>query len=131
VCRCAFRLSISPIPTTAFTASLAASEADVLKQTSPNELTALTLLDAQEIIERGWCQHALEADGGVCAIGAINKALTGNAHIMGEHGPYGALIDAIGSVSIADWNNAPKRTKDEVIEAFGRAAELARAQVSA
>lgn len=104
----------------------------MLKRTSPNELTALTLLDAQALIERGWCQCALANGGGVCALGAINQATTGDPYkndFVNNSGAHRALKRVIGGDSIVKWNNAPERTQAEVIEAFGKAAELARESV--
>lgn len=109
----------------------------MLKQTSPNELDALKLLEAQALIERGWCQRALHDGNGFCALGAINQAITGDYTATGideEWGRRGAYLSLAEAVTgnahdiggVVNWNNAPERTQAEVVEAFGRAAEIAR-----
>lgn len=84
---------------------------------------------AAALIGRGWCQHALEHKGNVCALGALNEALTGHPYRLAlGHAAYGALKMAAGiEFDIAGWNNAPERTQAEVIAAFRKAADMVRA----
>lgn len=43
------------------------------------------------------------------------------------HAAYDAIVQSIGTGLVADWNDAPSRTQDEVVSALVRAAELAEA----
>jgi hypothetical protein len=90
------------------------------------------LLDgAADIIERdGWCQKALERDGAVCALGALNKAALGDAYGLLSSHPngllaFGALFRRVGMLHL--WNNEPERTKQEVLDEFRKAAKHERA----
>lgn len=117
----------------------------MLKQTSPNELAALTLLDAQALVESGWLQgrFARNAGGAVvdprddcaasfCMIGAVCK-VTGRDY-GDEWGDWPELVPLIavtGSLiadGLSGWNDAKGRTQAEVVAAFGKAAELVNAQ---
>ncbi len=69
-------------------------------------------LKAIEVIEqKGWCKgHLLNAQGEVCMVGAIQMTNV----------PYNAKDDALRllhrTLGLAGhWNDAPERTKDEVI----------------
>lgn len=100
---------------------------------------------ADEIRRRGWFQGAygdVDPDGEtpldeqmktcrVCAWGAVRSAANGS--------PYGwehdtatpvdrsilALTGVIPIPSVPDWNDAPGRTVEEVLDAFERAAQAA------
>lgn len=89
--------------------------------------------EARALIEKGWCQRAFAKDANGkkvfswhpsavcwCAIGAINATEPNNG------GPWRYLEKVVGR-SPDTWNDAPERTQAEVIEAFRKAAELARA----
>lgn len=108
---------------------------------------AAKLDEARALIERGWCQKldamntgGTEADplseSATCF--CINGALFRAARNRGDRDyidlePF--LECAIGldpsapyeMSPVIDWNDAPERTQAEVIEAFRKAAELARA----
>ncbi len=43
------------------------------------------------------------------------------------HAAYQAVVQSIGTARIADWNDSPQRTQDEVIAALLGAAEIAEA----
>ncbi len=43
------------------------------------------------------------------------------------HAAYNAVVESIGTGLIADWNDSPQRTQDEVVAALVRAAEIAEA----
>lgn len=74
---------------------------------------------------RGWCKDTVEeGDGRVCFIGAINVAIFGNAEIT-----YGNATDLarevrrhklklvnefLGLPDVADWNDEPERTFEDV-----------------
>lgn len=93
--------------------------------TSEQQLAA----KAADILERrGHCKAILEdGNGRVCAFGALNLA----DHGASDHGKNNmgypevlrtaVLVQAhIGDYShcLAEWNNQPERTKQEVIDAF-------------
>jgi hypothetical protein len=84
-----------------------------------------TLLQAADIIrERGWCQHVLvdPLSGGFCAEAAIRQAADGTpAKISLKSMPARALLEKrVETIPI--WNDAPGRTKEQVIEALEAAA---------
>ena len=43
------------------------------------------------------------------------------------HSAYDALVRSVGTGLLADWNDAPQRTQDDVVAALLRAAEIAEA----
>lgn len=80
--------------------------------------TSKILFRAAQIIERdGWCQDVLVDElGRVCAVGAIDKAQTGDPEAMGgNYEPIQKLENLIGA-DVVNWNNAPERTAEEVID---------------
>lgn len=93
--------------------------------------------EARALIEKGWCQDSYAKRGCVCSLGAINKVTSGNANLEFRTGwtdMTAALAEAIGVFCNADiplWNDDPKRTQAEVIEAFRKAADLARSEAAA
>lgn len=77
---------------------------------------------ATRLETHGWCQGSLSKDDRRCAKGALNH--------VGWDGPYLTWLDAceeflddVGSRCIADWNDAPGRTAEEVIAQLRRTAE--------
>lgn len=120
----------------------------MLKQTSPNELIALTLLEAQALVEKGWDRYNFTSVGGgirsviargvpegacFCAAGAIGVAC-GQVPYDPDATLVAAACECLGMAigtknanyaTIGLWN--AKANQAEVVEAFGRAAELARA----
>lgn len=81
---------------------------------------------ADTLAERGWCQGGLsDAQGRYCAIGAIRKVTNWSlgkdarsaVHRLMDH------IETDQYYGIADWNDAPERTAEDVILAMKRAAE--------
>lgn len=85
---------------------------------------ALRLKAAEVIEERGWCQRAFQQrDGSVCLIGALSVVLTGAATAdSAALKPYrdtvaslGFMTDIGGFMSAVAWNDAPERTKEEVL----------------
>jgi hypothetical protein len=40
------------------------------------------------------------------------------------HAAYNAIVQSVGTSLVADWNDAPTRTQDQVVAALVRAAEL-------
>jgi hypothetical protein len=43
------------------------------------------------------------------------------------HAAYDSVVRAIGTALVADWNDAPARTQEQVVAALVRAAEFAEA----
>lgn len=81
--------------------------------------TTKLLMAARERIERGWCQGAGRSREGVCAIVALADAAEPDdreaftaAHL---------LMSRIVGGGLSDWNDAPGRTKEEILVAFDRA----------
>lgn len=98
--------------------------------------TSEILNKAADIVEQRGHSKGVYSDstGRVCAVGAINAAILGTTKI--EHLPiwYSGLDTHAGRVlhslvcadeywSITDWNDAPERTKEEVVAALRQAAE--------
>jgi hypothetical protein len=91
---------------------------------------ARILLDAADLIEtHGLCKDALHEGGRYCAMGAIARAAEiplCDAYIYPITQTRAAvkLLRQICSSSIADWNDAPERTAEDVVAAL-RAAAIA------
>ena len=93
------------------------------------------LIEARRVIESGWCTRAsARTDKGIpcewdeakacswCSTGAV-------LHVASMFVPARVyalrfLREAIGQYSIVGWNDAPGRTKEEVLAGFDRAIEL-------
>jgi hypothetical protein len=85
----------------------------------------LVLLEAADLLrERGWCQHFLSDGGRFCAEGAIRKAAEGTLAKTSLKfiQARGLLKKHLGAKYIAVWNDDPRRTKKQVIEALEAAA---------
>lgn len=101
------------------------------------------LVKAAKEVERGWCQYALEdSDGNVCAVGAIYKAMTGDACLFGYEvwtparttayksclkaitRVIGAPFDEVAHSRVVDFNNAEGRTQAEVVKVLRKAARI-------
>lgn len=79
---------------------------------------------ARYIEEHGWYQGDYAApDGAVCALGAINVVVTGSPYDLGDGvdrdltlAAANVIENRLGSIGpISWWNDAPGRTKDEVL----------------
>lgn len=91
---------------------------------------------AAEHVDAGWCQNRLEdAQGNVCAVGAIHKASRDIDQVKLSHSQSFSCRQAlcetlieqgllpVGSFSgIARWNNAAGRTAQEVAEMMRKTA---------
>lgn len=88
---------------------------------------------ADEIRRRGWWQGAMGSDRNdtencrVCADGAMNAASTGSPWGFCSMVPRDVFKEANRIFSIWDFNDTVGRTKEEVLEAFERAALAAEA----
>jgi hypothetical protein len=103
-----------------------------------NEIAA-KLREAKTLIKRGWTQGDYVVSGCFCASGAISKVTVGyqnegDGDIPEQDPEFRSTIAALGKVvncnhayEIARWNDAPGRTKAQVIDAFNKAIELAEA----
>lgn len=85
------------------------------------------LIDAAHLIlERGWNHGAvLNCRGGMCLMGAVIVAIT-DVTSEWDEGFYLAqdvLRKTIKFRSLAAWNDNPRRTADEVIDALYEAAD--------
>lgn len=99
---------------------------------------------AADVLDRhGWIQGALATPDGVCAIGALRVALRLSVTRVGTEPPsptpvwlFKVIEDEIFVhrnvprmfAGIADWNDAPGRTADEVKDVFRAAAKRQRAE---
>jgi hypothetical protein len=91
----------------------------------------MNLLKAADLIERrGHTKYTREDEHGLCLHGAISMAVNGDAWDDIGCGRAIALVASyvrsIGGETYGDfccsWNNAPARTKDEVVTALRNAA---------
>lgn len=103
--------------------------------------TVEILREARGYIERGWTQGAFARDGDghkvafehpaagcFCALGAIERAEGGDtSYASGQRARF-SLRAVIGSNLIGEWNDAPERTKEEVLSAFSRAIAIVEAR---
>ncbi len=82
-----------------------------------------TLLDAADQLERrGWCQgRTVDNEGRMCALGAL-IAVAGHA-THDEWLAHVKLQEVVGD-RVDLWNDAPERTKEDVVAAFRQAATL-------
>jgi len=77
------------------------------------------LVSARNLLQSGWCQHVLHQAGDKhCALGALRVSADNPYHEL-----YGCwhLEQTAGITNIVDWNDAPGRTQQEVVELFDRA----------
>jgi hypothetical protein len=93
-------------------------------------MTAAEILrNAKELLIRdGWCQKLLVSpDGEHCMLGAINSFYRCHEHV---YRAYQCLRISIGGEHdcpsvLANWNDTPGRTVDEVLAKFDEAIALA------
>src|SRR5882672_8217887 len=96
----------------------------------PDEIGKIYLEMIDTINERGWCQgHLIDINGSVCAAGAYSETqiLSTDNDISiwkASHKAWQTLVHSVGD-SVAEWNDVPGRTKEQVIE---KLKELAYAQ---
>lgn len=89
------------------------------------------LIDAERVLDVcGWCKGTLQNNAGhVCAQGALNIALTGDAYMLARNEELifkrNTVRDKVrrmlGVISIAFWNDDVVTTKEDVQLAFRRA----------
>jgi|SRR5947207_929590 len=84
------------------------------------------LLRGRGNIEQGWCQGTARTREGVCLIASLHGAPNYETYVEAHK----LLLRAIGETGFArggilEFNDAPGRTKDEVLAVCDRALELA------
>jgi len=99
---------------------------------APKKVTESDVLErAADLLEEfGWCQGKAgsKEEGEFCMFGAL---ITAQDDVKGPHrGVYKATrcLDDLGGGNFIDWNDAPGRTKAEVVAALRAAAQKARGQ---
>ncbi len=80
----------------------------------------------------GWCQHALTKHGSHCVIGALRAAADGPLTYVDGHPACQLFVQAHNLLQellhvdrLADWNDAPGRTLEDVVTALDAARILA------
>lgn len=93
------------------------------------------LQDAADLLEEGgWIQGCFHQPEGCCMIGALRLTMGGRRHLTipgyveaPDDDDYfkvlKILMDSMNNVTLAHWNDAPKRKKEEVIAALRKAAD--------
>lgn len=80
--------------------------------------------------EHGWQQGDYgDEENGFCVLGAMARSYVGANYVPMYGEPLRYLVGALDVVQpwqVADWNDKPGRTKEEVIEALTLAAKAAR-----
>ncbi len=86
---------------------------------------------AKSILERGWCQNQnKDYAGNYCMLGAMRKV---DGLLHSRCGPRNFVLRAIAKVTkkgindtyIVTYNDAPKRTKEQVLKVMDLAIEMA------
>ena len=77
------------------------------------------LIEAKELVENGWIQHRLtDGQGNYCAAGAIEHSACYTSQSTLEIIDF--MCDLVGG-PLSAYNDAPGRTKDEILALFDRA----------
>jgi hypothetical protein len=79
------------------------------------------LVDARQQLDQGWCQHRTRQRGSACMIGSLSVS-DYDVFVDAER----LLLDAIRDLghlhaSVAAFNDAPARTKHQVLQVYDRA----------
>ena len=83
--------------------------------TKPLSETTVTLMKARNILEKGWCQGALQKGDRYCILGALDEAGFGSLR------PAACIQSVCGDGDIAHFNDAPNRIHAEVLEVMDKA----------
>jgi|SRR5690242_12698165 hypothetical protein len=90
---------------------------------SNRTISALTrlLADGRQHLDQGWCQHRTRQRGSACMVGSLGIS-NYEEFIAAERLLLKAIV-ALGHTqsSIAQFNDAPGRTKQQVLEVYDRA----------
>jgi hypothetical protein len=93
---------------------------DGIKNLTTSPLTQM-LMEAREQLDQGWCQHRTRQRGSACMIGSLEIS-DYDAFIEAERLLLGAIRDLGHSqVSVPAFNDAPARTKQQVLQVYDRA----------
>ncbi len=90
---------------------------------SPAHKVANRLIDArQTLLNKGWIQGQYHAPTGECClIGALDTGIDDEREY---YNACQAVRVVLNNESLADWNDHPKRKKEQVIAALNQAASL-------
>jgi hypothetical protein len=84
-------------------------------------------LEVKKIVENGWCQHHYATEKEYCLVGAMIKVACINhafeAELIDKFIKANNLPIVKRNCTITVWNDAPERTKEEVLAALDRAVE--------
>jgi hypothetical protein len=84
-------------------------------------------LEVKKVIEDGWCQHHYATEKEHCLVGAINNISSRNmflgSELMKKFIEANKLPIVARNCTITFWNDAPGRTKKEVLAALDRTIE--------
>jgi hypothetical protein len=89
------------------------------------DVSAVLVAAAARLEEHGWCQRqSRTGSGALCPIAAIAVAAAGDKQLedRAQHALEIWVIWHSDAPSVARWNDAPERTKDEVLAALNAAA---------
>lgn len=90
----------------------------------------------QEILDRGWCQLSMSNNqGNVCTVGALCKATNHNTDLQNTiavdfvttdfYQSRNFILDNVIDTFVSSWNDAPERTRQDVLDMFDVAASMA------
>src|ERR1051325_10189007 len=83
------------------------------------------LLDGRAQIERGWVQHYTHTRSGVCLIGSLHDAPDSSSSLAAQMFLLAAVKETgFAKESLPLFNDAPGRTKEEILAVYDRAIEL-------
>ena len=93
--------------------------------TNPLSDTTITLMKARDILEKGWCQGALQDGERHCILGSIRAVLgLPMAFCSGDfERRYCSAVDAVSRIVScpANFNDDPNRTHSEVLDVMDQA----------
>lgn len=79
------------------------------------------LIEGRERIEQGWCQRRTRHRGAVCAVGALYPTDYGIFLLAVQRLGRAAGLESVDCGEIPHWNDAPERTKAEVLAVYDSA----------
>lgn len=94
---------------------------DEIAQPCMDEVGKILLGTASYIEAHGWCQGSYEKNGAVCIVGAICRVVPDNSGYQLRADSVDRLETHLDSCA-TDYNDAPGRTKEEVLAALRKAA---------
>src|ERR1051326_6777814 len=93
---------------------------DGSKSLTTSPLTRM-LVEARQRLSQGWCQHRARQRGSACMIGSL--AITDYERFIDSERLLLGPLRGLGSpqASVAAFNDAPGRTKQQVLQVYDRA----------